>query len=598
MAAANQALLRSERIVTGGLFVNGRRMLRWRWSACGGVHCSRDFRCSAEQWYVVRGVVKTESSETDAFAASPSDLVVRFFSGGREIARRPVALERLPRLDNRHERIGWFQAPMHAESMNVEVAASIAETFDWIAFRRVVDRRACSHPIASIPSWTAYAPSMAIRSVLLPQRLAGLETFLPADMVGELPTPAALAEIEDAITGAAWILDPKWIPRLKLDWKSLVRLAARSRVLIDLDTASRLLGDAHLLRVEADERTYTHDIPGARVEYADAETRGFALMDVFPWAAVDERGRFVTRVLNGGKCWDAPARRLGFNTLLTSDAVAGGRGTQVIAAAMDVGGPERGESRAAIRIEYDDQEVVDCCGNGDTRMSRRSGQLAKHPTSGSSGRSIVISDAPWLLAGRWGMPVAAELVAHVLRMQLGLPFESHGQYLAPTDQPELLIRDVADFARRYPPMRPVRWTNGDGGTLRLGITYPIPPETNGVLRAASGLHVLIRTGRCDGEGGLGFPAEVMMVLMRTLWRDEKLRRTLLPRAGRVTWQFESASGRRYASCYDAAIDVAPPDRVLDWGERCGPIRPVGFLGERSIALTSAALDALRDAPER
>ncbi len=242
-------------------------------------------------------------------------------------------------------------------------------------------------------------------------------------------------------------------------------------------------------------------------------TRGFALQDVVPYSWSDVAGQWGLRELRANRSWRRYADQAGFATLLSSETPWEAKHGDVLSAQRAVGGGE-----------------------------------------------LIATDLPWLVAGRFGPLVAPRLAAHLLRMHLAAPIEDHIQYWTRWDAGNVVVRDLADLARRYAGLQAVRWTDAPAGMARLGISL-----TSGTQPASR--HTIIETGRIDAAGiHDGLPPEPMAIFMKWLARlvresDKWARRHLADQI--VTWQFDTADGRKYAANYDDLVAASlPPGRAV------------------------------------
>ena len=173
------------------------------------------------------------------------------------------------------------------------------------------------------------------------------------------------------------------------------------------------------------------------------------------------------------------------------------------------------------------------------------------------GGELIVTDLPWLVAGGETPLLAPRVAEHLLRMHLAAPIKEHVQYWNRWDNADTVVRDIADLARRYAPLRAVRWASADAALVHLGLTL-VPAD------AASGRHLIVATGRIDNCAiHDGVPPEPMMIFMKWLAREVREQtdwaREYLSGL-RVIWQFDAADGRKYAANYDAAdaaTDRAP-----------------------------------------
>jgi hypothetical protein len=179
---------------------------------------------------------------------------------------------------------------------------------------------------------------------------------------------------------------------------------------------------------------------------------------------------------------------------------------------------------------------------------------------------LIATDIPWLVAGKLGPAggrpvgplVAPSLMRHLLATHLARDVPDAVQYWNRWDEEAVILRDLADLERRYPPLRTVRWAGGEhsieGGSarvVRVGVELPA------LSGAATARRLLIRTGRIDQrDAHEGLPAEPLAIFMKWLGREARERTEWALKNLRdvsVCWQFDCAVGMRYALHY-AAVD--------------------------------------------
>lgn len=486
--------------LAGGLAASRNTLRKWRWAA-GAQPTSRPVRCKRETWYLVRGFLRNGAPVDHAHVN------VRFLADESTLTSCAVELGGIADEQRDPCLLGWVLSPERATHLQVQLGAQTrAEAFDRLVLHPVAERDAKCHPYANAPRWSSYAPPFPIRRVVLPRSLESLAPHLAPlelDWVnGPSPRlPALVARAERA----ACIIDPAWLKRSGLKLGALEALAARTWMIVDLPTLARLANATGAIKTRIANHDSAHDAMSARVDYADVPTRGFALQDVFAYGAITPAGGFAMRTMVATKSWKRHADAAGFATLLASETPWESRCGDVLSAAMP-------------------------CDNGE----------------------LLATDLPWLAAGQLGRAVAPRLAIHVLRMHLGLPVDDALQYWNRWSDGEVVVRDIADLARRYENVRPVRWKSRQSGLGHLGLS--IAPATG-----AGSRHIVLRTGRIDTlEPHDGLPPEPMMILVRwlaresaeqTAWARRALNRTT------VTWQFDTADGLRYATHFRSAGEL-------------------------------------------
>lgn len=479
---------------TGGVQIGRGQVRAWRWSAADAP-LTEPQRCRREQWYLARAVAH------GPVKGRPT-LRVRFLARDEPLAEHCIRLERIAGRNGAAPLCGWIQSPPQATHFQLELpvgngAAALGE----VVLREVAERDPKCHPAANVPRWTTYQPPFPLERLVLPAGLAGLAEIAPQRQIDVLPGPRSMRQLAARCMGAAVILDPGWVQSLSITPHRLAQLASIAYVLIDLDAFVGVLRRAGQRGVECRCSRAADEIMSARVVYADLATRGFALEDAFPFATIDERGRYVTRAITMNRAWKCYADAHDLAPLLASETPWVARSGDVLAAVRAVG-------------------------NGE----------------------LLVTDAPWVVSGTFGPNLAPRLAAHVLRMQLGGPLTDDVQYWNRWDETHIVVRDLLELARRYPPLRPQRWNSNQPGLARLGLTLP--------AREAARRHLVVRTGRIDNlEPHDGLAPESAAIFMKWLAREARegtaWARRHLDRTS-VTLQFDTRAGLRYAHAYEAA----------------------------------------------
>lgn len=545
----------------GGLQVQANAVRRWRWSA--GDLLSAPVRCKREQWYLARGFPAGDVA--DGWA----DLLLSFLREGETAGERRVALSAVAGAGSGEPLLGWVQAPEDATHLQVRLPEALGATrFDRLVLHPVADRDPMCHPLANVPRWSSYRPASPIERVVLPASMEVLAERLAGFEIELLTSPRSLRSLAASAIGAACVLDRRWVRALGLKLSDLERMAAGSWLIVDLETFSTLVNRGGATRTRMVTHAAEHDIMSARIEYAGVATRGFALQDVIPYATPRGEATFRTRVLLASTAWKRYAGRTGLATLLASETPWEKKCGDVLSVARPI-----------------DQ-----------------GQL-------------IVTDLPWLVAGRHGRLLAPRLAEHLLRMHLGGPIPDSVQYWNRGDDCRVLVRDIADMPRWYPPLRAVRWASEERGIARLGVTLP------GGVTLRSGRHLMICTGRIDQRFSHdGIPPEPMVIFMKWLVREQRegtrwARRFL--GGTTVTWQFDTADGLKYAPQYESAAGVAPdmpacrlvlrthggrPAKRVQppdgWSEALTLPASVGVFGDRSLTYQADLTDRLRRWIER
>lgn len=491
----------------GGVWVRAGKVQAWRWNG-EVVPVTARVRCEREQWYLVRAQPSSEARPSRA------EVWFRFWRRDEHIGARVVSLQPVAEQPVGGQLLGWLHTPTQVTHMQLGMPdAALPGRLEEVRVHPVGDCTPNCHPLANVPRWGVYQPPFPLERVVLPPTLADLAPLLGGQRV-DVARPRSITDLARHARFAACVVDPAWIDDLGLTWPALERLAAESWLVVDLETIARLLRQARLVETAVVERTSRHGIMAARVEYADVPTRGFALQDVFPYGTVAEAGGFATRALRADRRWKSYADRVGFATLLASTTPSTrGRG-DVLSAGRPVG---RGE--------------------------------------------LIATDLPWLVAGRLGPLVAPRVARHALRMHLGGFLHDALQYWNRWEDTTILVRDIADLPRRYPPLQTLRWAAPEDGLAHLGLAL------SAVDRDAPARGTLVlSTGRIDHEGlHDGVPPEPMIIFMKMRARDVREHAPWAARYLRdltVIWQFDTATGQRYALNYQSAAWFGGTARVV------------------------------------
>lgn len=489
-------------------------------------------RCRPETWYIARAALG------EGIDLREAALRADFFGEAGRAESRMINLRPLPGRNGSRTLAGWIQSPLGSSAVRLRGFPGLPEPkLDEVFLRGVPERDPKCHPAANIPRWDEHFRVPRVRRVFVPRALAGLAQHVDTVEIVPLDEPSSLAELRERIRGQAAILDPAWRRALRMRYADLAALAGEAIVLVDLETVSLLGASGGAFRAHAVTYEARHGIFSARVEYSDVATRGCALQDVVPYTFTAETGAFACRALTTTRSWKRHADDVGFATLLSSETPWATHNAEVLSAARPT---PRGE--------------------------------------------LIATDLPWLVAGEFGPLLAPRLAQHLLRMHLCAPLESFAQQWNRADDTGLLVRDIAEFARRYSPLRAVRWAGPTPGAVELGIVLPGAP---GIAGAPQRPPLILRTGRIDALAPHdGLPAEPLIILMKwlarearegTAWSRDRL-------AGRtIVWQFSSAAGGRYAAAYESAAllgEISP--QVLELRMRAAPIGRPTAPGARVI----------------
>jgi hypothetical protein len=483
----------------GGLRASARALRGWAWNGRGKL-VSRPVRCKKDDWYIAR------AQAADAGALNRADLLCGFLRDDEVIAQQRLRLRSHGVTERPGELLGWFQTPEDATHLQLCLPdAALAAGIEEITFQDVSERDPKCHPLANVPRWSDLRPPFPLERVVLPRSLAPLREDLDDVEVDLVARSPSLATLRRRARHAACIVDPAWVRDGGWSLADVRRIAQQAWVIVDLDTMVRLVRDAGLADAKVVTHRSEHGIMSARVQYADVPTRGLALQDVVPYCAVQADGAFCVRAIQAGRTWRKHADDAGLATLLSTE----------------------------------------------TPWEQKHGDIlsAIQPVDGGG---LLVTDLPWLVAGRQGSLLTPELTRNLLRAHLGRPIPDHVQYWNRWDTAETVIRDIGEMPRRYRPLRAVRWESTQPGRAHLGIMFwPAdgPPRR----------HLMFRTGRADStDVHDGVPPEAMQIFMKWLareWREATPWAARNLRETSVTWQFDTDAGLKYAAHYDAATQL-------------------------------------------
>lgn len=530
----------------GGLTASAKQVRPWRWERDAAL-LSRPIPCKKEEWHLIRAACTTPADQ-------PFGLSIRYLADKMEIGRQAVSL--LPSPAIRTEQIGWFLTPPDATHFQVHLDETAAQ-IDTLLALPAGGRDPVCHPAANVPRWSVYQRTKPVERILLPSTLESLQESIRFGPINVIRMRGSFTKFLSAARHSALILDPAWVAEEGLTWQQLQRLAEDALVLVDLESAARLAASSAGGEIRSANYRDRESLFSAKNEYADTATRGFALQDIFPCCAVDEKGGFQARTIRHTRDWQRFADENAIATLLSCQTPWEGRVKDVLSAAM--------------------------------------------PTARGD---LILTDLPWLVAGQRGALLAPRLAQHLLNMHLGGPLPDETQYWNRWDETHIVIRDIADMTRRYPGLQPVRYApQGELVTLGLSLTTPNAQR-----------HLLIETGRIDlRERHDGVPPEPLMIVMRWLerrhreqapWTQRRLARCA------VTWCYTSAAGRKYATMYSAAAPTAAPTHYLrirmgtsdriEQGDGISRVTlrdDVGILGDGSLGFVERLMAIVTDAIE-
>lgn len=518
---------------------------------------SPPMRCKREEWYLAR------ARPVGGAGLARMAVLVQFLRQGTVVGQRCVWLHAVSGAGPGAELLGWLQTPDVATHLQLSVAdKALPAQIAGITFHEVSERDPKCHPLANIPRWSTCRTPFTIRRIVLPTELSGLTSLLDWADVQVVETPESREELWRLARGAACVVAPRWVKELKLTLADLENVASAAWLLVDLDTLARAVAQAGLADAELVTHQAEHGLMSARVEYADVPTRGLALQDVVPYTVLDGAGHFSVRAIKASKSWRRYADDVGFATLLAGETPWAQKHGDVLSAVRAIGGGE-----------------------------------------------LIATDLPWLVAGQHGRLLAPRIAEHLLRMHLAAPLKEHTQYWNRWGDMNVIVRDIADLASRYAPLRAVRWAGPDAAVAHLGVAL-VPPA------APATRQVMIRTGRIDSLAiHDGLPSEPMMIFMKWLAREVREQTAWAQRhlsATSVVWQFDAADGLKYATQFDAA--AATPGvatdvvrvRLVGGTETAAPgagrvialQQDEGLHGDGSLALLDTLTSRLRRVIER
>ncbi len=526
----------------GGLAASKRALRKWKWE---GPQLSAPVRCRKEEWYLLRAHGNGDGRPLDGRVG------VRFLAGEDPLHGRTVQLSRGGDTPG-STLVGWVQAPADATHLQVQLLGETPE-LDRLMLYPAAERDPKCHPYANTPAWSTYKPPFPVGRIYVPDSLAALADLPDLPHLEVLKKPRSAAALARTVQRCGLILDRDLVRGLGLDYAGLLKVAGGAWVLVDLETTAELVRAAGLADARVTTLQAPHDIMSARVEYADVETRGFALLDVLPYSVVDQQGGFATRVLKANKSWKRFANDTGFATMLSSETPWESKCGDVLSAARAL----------------------------------RQGEL-------------IASDLPWLVAGTYGSLLAPRLARHLLRMHLAGPIEEGLQYWNRWEDGGIVLRDIADLARRYPSVATLRWS-GEGELASLGLAVGGTEEPRRTI--------VLRSGRMDNlDPHDGVPPEPMMILMKWLGRECSEQTPFARRhlaTTQLVWQFETGDGVRQATHFRAAPAALAAPRQIRL--RCGPVDDVvqtdpgnwmlpsdhGVHGDRSFEIQAALAARVR-----
>jgi len=275
--------------------------------------------CKPEEYYRIEAVVSCDlSSDTpNAGFVLTAQPVNQYGEPGEKLLTSYVKKTYEPTSSR-----GYLDIPEGVRRLRIEVGivgASGTATVHRVAVLGVIEPEEASHLLAlPTPSFALPAPKTA-KSVTVCSATATsrpltsvLETVMGARQVSSAE-PAGFSP--SSLKTDAVIFADGAAPRAIRSIQTLVSLAEERIVVISLSAFARLTGGAVRPRhVEQED-----DPIFAKVVYANHATRGFALQDVFPYAAGGKKpGSFAQTHFRTGNDFNNLRRRYGLITLLDS----------------------------------------------------------------------------------------------------------------------------------------------------------------------------------------------------------------------------------------------------------------------------------------
>jgi hypothetical protein len=299
MAAAIPGL---QRLPAGGVR-RGRGYSVWRWNG-GATPTTVPQRCRGDQWYLLRalqpaapggvnGVPSNGRTSAPVTDSAPPSVQVRFASAEKVLSETCVNWTAVGDRGPRGEWLSWVFAPPKTAAVEISLTGSPEAQPEALELHAVAERDPKCHPLANVPRWTHYKPPFPMERVVLPPELESLAPLLSHVKVNIARSFRSRSALVAAAQNAAIVMSPDWCNDLSLGYPELCQIAARSYAIVDLQQFVRCAerGGMNSLRVQ----TYTaeHELMSARNQYAEVPTRGFALLDTFPFGTITPRGRWA-----------------------------------------------------------------------------------------------------------------------------------------------------------------------------------------------------------------------------------------------------------------------------------------------------------------
>lgn len=527
---------------TGSLFVSDKTQRRWSWIDAAPP-LTELVRCAKEQWYLLRARDVGDHPRT-------APLIIRFFAANEPLEQLAVAPSPVG-----SDGLAWFQTPDTATHFQLELPprenGTVTERLDVFP---ISERDPKCHPLANVPVWSSLQPPFPIRRVIVPELLAECAELVPEIHFDVSPPEEPFATLRDRARGNAVIISSDWARLRKLDFARLCELAESAWVIVDLGTFAEIVAhdgvDIPVKNLASD-----NGLMSGRVSYSDTLTRGFALLDAFPYGRFDERGRFSTRSIPKSRKWNKFATENDFAEIITSETPRAKDSSDILVAAM--------------------------------------------PTAGGE---LIVSDVPWLAALPERYQIAPQLTRHLLRTHLGAPIPDHVQYWNRWDETPIVLRDIGELPKRYPVLTTVRWEPTDDQSANLGVAL----RTSGT----DGRNVVFETGRIDRlVPHDGMPPEPMTIAMKFLAREVRNQTDWAAKflAGvNVVWRFTCVGSSKYSTHFHAAPPTLTTGstttlrlrsaQTADADQTFPP--PAGLFGDSSLQYMDELMNYLKQTIER
>jgi len=473
---SNKNLLRNSAFATGGDAPRlwtwcGNGAVKWRFAAAPDRDGSRvvvldagdgasagGFRQTVHvrgaTYYRIEATLRAACTRTDPTGGAALDLTAR--DGDDNI------LDDAPGCGCAAERRSWtvwrryYRTPKGTKKLDVTIGLRGATGRAEVESVRVVpieDLETTGHARAMPPPPWGYPPPRRARSVLIgddspaAQRLAEIIALrLGHEAIQCRPADTFKNDLDRATADVIVMPSADALPK-KLSLKGLDTLAEDRIVVIGLDAFCDLVNrkqDEPILKTR--RLVETAEPPHAAVHFANFLTRGFALLDAFPyWSDPKQTGVYRQRVLRKTSACTKFCKAKGYEIILHNE--------------------------------------------GSTDASSRHPLCLFHATTGGG---VVVIDLEPMVAHPTGEDESS-LAVHILFNILGLPQNSLGQFIAPGPEPADIARELDEFASRFPAFQVRKLDGEDASSAARRVEVGAPGEQLGVPLIPPPT-VLIRTG--------------------------------------------------------------------------------------------------------